>query len=286
MFKYATWLPLCTLIAGCVPGNTKPSAPAEGDAHLKSLQIEKVDGDFYHGRYIGTQKDCFPPITKRICRPLIKDEQTYSLDRKLDIEEFKVRIITTSYANWTYHLSELLHLTAAELALQRGYPMYTIITSIDTTSCSDPNYEAHTSGSSMDLGRGDTYYSGRTTISSSSTCARGKSIDVLFFKDKAELEKGVLRQTVTGYNPGVYPVRSLYSGTIPEEDVMTTALKGTFLTVPANAYKVHYDAAGLAKDLRAKFGGTMTQYAFTDGRKEGLKRMSDDPIEKHRVISK
>ena len=55
------------LVAGCATSGSSVG-PWTG------LQAARSDQAFYLGRYIGTQTDCFPPINKRLCIPLKKDE--------------------------------------------------------------------------------------------------------------------------------------------------------------------------------------------------------------------
>jgi hypothetical protein len=64
----------------------------------------------------------------------------------------------------------------------------------------------------------------------------------------------------------------------PEPDVL--------IRTPFNAWKEHYDAKGLAADLRAKYKiGDTGSIPFRDMLVETLKREAEDPLKRNRVTS-
>lgn len=280
-------------VVGCTTFTDNISGPGKYTFRDK-LSVSKRDADFFIGKYKGHRTNCFPPIDMPVCHPMKGDEDIYTLDKQLNMERFHIYISSYSGDPWAFSLADYLYLVAAELCIQLGYPMFTIIGNTDISLCRSSSIEASTHGTidTLSLEHGGQFgrYSGTTTVRPIGACVVGKSMDVLFFKDKNDLAKGVLQRSTTYFGEQIIqPLGSLYVGTTPNLDPIAYfgQTDDTLRTTPTNAWKTHYDAAGLMKDLRVKLKiDDFTPYVYTDEREKNKKRIADDPINKNRVIVK
>lgn len=251
------------------------------------VRVTRSDESFYQGHYIGTEPNCFPPIENRECVPLRKGEVLYSADRQLEMESFYLFIASDFFGQPL--AKEKLYFAAAELGLSRGFRAFTVTKTFDLTTCSD-GLEATTTGvlTPSPSGHGGSY-AGSTTVRQSGRCLNSQGVVVLYFRNKEDLSSGVLVRRTTGANQRLYPVTSLYFGTIPNlryQDFNYESRPGSFTMTPDNAWKVHYNAAGLSEDFRKKFGLTSPPpILFRDEARENSFRDAEDPVERNRVVN-
>src|SRR5687767_7782964 len=85
----------CLAVAAAVAIATSASARRVKNDPRDGLSIWKGDSEFYLGRYVGRETDCFPPINRRVCNPLAVGEQIYALDRPLEMERFHIFIVAS-----------------------------------------------------------------------------------------------------------------------------------------------------------------------------------------------
>lgn len=253
----------------------------------EKLEAMKLDSSFYLAKYVGTQEGCFPPITNVECFPLKNGEVIYEDKKKLEMEAFSISLAFRDFFDQS-RIKDLLFLAASELALQRGFSMFTVITKIDVSVCKKYGFNANTNGSAYRIGDQD-YYSGTTTITPRDTCTSSESITVLMFNDKTLLADGIFTRANSGPTQWLQPETRLYFGTMPGlryEDFNRQPFIDSRVSTPINAWKIHYDARGLATDLRAKYKlGEPVSIQFRDELAENLKREAADPLKRNRVIS-
>jgi hypothetical protein len=254
----------------------------------KELTIRKAETEFFVGRYIGPQVDCFPPITKRICSPTERGKEVYALDRRLDMEQFDISIITTSRDDWTREVRDYLYAVAARLTVQRGFAMFTELYGSDSSVCREFSFSAQTIGTMTHSESGTSTYSSSTSANPTVRCAIGRSISVLMFREKNDLALGILqRHTDFLGHSYVSPLAHLYDGTIPEDAfAVGNRLRNPRVTVPTDAWKVHFNAFALADDLEKKLQiENTTPYPFIDEGAERRRKEMEDPISRNKVIS-
>lgn len=218
------------------------------------IRVTRTGSEFYVGRYTGPLKGCFPPIQMRICGPITRDETTYSLDERLDMERFSIS--GGSHTAGDYRTTrDYLYFLAANLTKQRGYPYFTVLRETSVTTCG-----------------------------SYGNCAGGRSIDILIFRSNAKMGHGVLSRSI-GYSGTIYisPVADLYYGTTPTDGRFSSSIEGLYTFAPVNAWKTQYNAEGLARDMGKKLGiSDSPVLAFEDESEQRLKRLAEDPIERNR----
>ena len=78
MFASA-FLIVFAVLCGCTPSYR---IRTDATNYRGNLTIEKKDYDFYNGDYVGSGKNCFPPIENRICPNYTKNE-VYKPSKKL-----------------------------------------------------------------------------------------------------------------------------------------------------------------------------------------------------------
>ena len=281
MIQLRTIAPILSIfvMAGCTTTHTG------GVWH--GLEAKRNDQSFYQGHYVGTQVDCFPPISKRQCVPIKKAETLYEPERKLEMESFNFSMSSDFFGQ--AQVKDRLYFAASELALRRGFKMFTVTTTFDVTTCRN-GIDATTTGTltANPAGQGSSY-SGSTSIRPRGECVINQGIRVIYFKYEEDLAQGVLARATTGTAQWLYPETSLYYGTIPNlryEDFNYQSLPGAFTRTPENAWKVHYDAEGLSADFRKKYRlENPPPIAFRDEAQENTRREADDPLQKRRVVS-
>lgn len=271
-------LPLALMLTGCA--TTAPGGI------WGELRATKNDATFYTGKYVGSQKDCFPPLEQRQCIPLKGEAAQYEAEQKLQMEEFNLSLMSPDFFAGK-RIKDMLFLAASDIAIQRGFSIFTVTQEIDVTACRS-GVEARTTGSLSSIGD-QAYYSGTTTVRPTDKCLFSQSIAVLMFNDKAPLAKGVLKKANSGNAQWLYPETSLYLGTIPNlkrSEFNYQPNPASRVRTPENAWKIHYEAKGLSADLRAKYAVTDTSpIPFKDELEEKLKYQANDPVKKRRVTT-
>jgi hypothetical protein len=264
-----------------------PSYRVKTDAtnYREKLSIKKMDYEFFIGKYIGPENNCFPPIEYSVC-PNYSSDEVYKPTKELKMENFSISISDTSGVT-SKVVKDMAYLTAAELAEQRGFKTFTVLNSMETNACSSM-YSVNTYGSVT----GNTY-SGTSYLSKDAICANNYSIYVLFYDESEDLKRGVLFRSPRSR---LQPDKSLYIGTTPglyeeylEQRVKYPPIGNTTGFIPEkNAWKIHYDIKGLTGELRKLYGILeILPYSFEDERVSN--RKSDEkknavPIEKFKVI--
>ena len=273
-------LVIFALMAGC------STAPKGG--FWDKLEAEKSDETFHLVRYVGAQANCFPPISNPECVPPTKDAVIYEEIKQLQMEEFSLSLPSGDFFSQG-RIKDMLYLAASDLALQRGFSMFTLTWDMQISLCRNYGSDVSTNGTVNRLGN-QGYYSGTTTVTPRNICGGSHTIRVLMFNDKEPLAAGVFVRSNSGHNRNLRPKRNLYFGSMPGlryEDFNRMPEPGVLISTPSNAWKVHYDAKGLATDLRAKYKvGETGPILFRDALVENLKKEAEDPLQKNRIISR
>jgi hypothetical protein len=273
-------LMIVALLAGCT---TTPKGGFWGE-----LKAKKSDETFHLVRYVGTQKNCFPPISNPECVPPTKDAVIYKEIKQLQMEEFSLSLPSGDFFSQG-RIKDMLYLAASDLSIQRGFSMFTVTWDMQTSMCRNYGSDVSTSGTVNRIGN-QGYYSGTTTVTPRTICGGSHTIRVLMFNNKDELAEGIFARSNSGYNRDFRPKLDLYYSTMPGvryKDFNESPEPGVLITTPPNAWKVHYDAKGLAIDLRAKYKvGETGPIPFRDELVENLKREAEDPLQKNRIITR
>ena len=267
--------------------------------YREQLSIVKLNYIFSKGKYIGKEKDdCFPPITSEIC----EKEQAYGKYEALNslkIEKYEISIHSFDKTNNLKLIEDLLLLTAADLALQAGFSFLTMTKKGKVTACQS-NYSLNTDGSNTfdtntygaNTSGGGTF-NGNTTVRKVSKCANMFQGEFFVLHSVDDLKGGVFQRYRD--KSSVLPVLDLYYGTSPNigyEDVSYSSHHRdndsvTYLshTPIKNAWRNVYDASGLSRDLREKYGITKKEpYVYKDFFSDPqTKNTEDDIIKKNRV---
>lgn len=251
------------------------------------LNAKKSDETFYLVRYVGTQKNCFPPISNPECAPPAKDSALYEEIKQLQMEEFSLSLPSRDLFSQE-RIKDMLYLAASDLAMQRGFSMFTVTWDLQTSMCRNYGSDVSTSGTLNRIGD-QGIYSGTTTVTPRNICGGSHTIRVLMFNDKAQLAEGVFERSNSGSRRDIRPKRDLYYGTMPglrSEDFNRAPEPGVLISTPSNAWRIHYDAKGLAADLREKHKvGDTGPIPFRDTLVENLKREAEDPLSRNRRVS-
>jgi hypothetical protein len=273
-------LAILFFLAGCA------AAPKGG--FWGELKAEKSDETFHLVRYVGAQKNCFPPIANAECVPPTKDAVLYDEIRKVEMEEFSLSLPTRDFFSQA-GIKDMLYLAASELSLQRGFSMFTVTWDMEISMCRNYGSDVSTSGTVNRIG-GQGFYSGKTTVTPRDICGGSHTIKVLMFNDKALLAEGIFERSNSGPIQSLRPKSDLYFGTMPGlryGDFNSAPEPGVLIRTPRDAWKTHFDAKGLAADLRVKYKlGDTGVVPFRDMLVENLKREAEDPLTRNRVISK
>lgn len=268
------------LLSGCA------SAPKGG--FWGELKAEKSDETFHLVRYVGAQRSCFPPISNPECIPPAKDSVIYEEIKQLRMEEFSLSLPSRDFFSQG-RIKDMLYLAASNLTNQRGFSMFTVTWDMQISTCRNYGADVSTSGTLNRIGD-QGFYSGTTTVTPRSICSGSHTIRILMFSDKAQLAEGVFERSNSGPVRDFRPKRDLYFGTMPglrTEDFNRMPEPGVLISTPRNAWKVNYDAKGLANDLREKYKlGDTGLIPFRDELVENLKQEAEDPLKRNRVISR
>lgn len=272
---------LVVVLAGCA------ATPKGG--FWSELKVEKYDETFHLVRYVGSERDCFPPMTNRECVPPAKDVVIYEELSKLEMEEFSLSLPNRDFFSQG-RVKDMLYLAASELALQRGFSMFTVTWDLQIFRCRNYGADVTTSGTVNRIGN-QGFYSGSTTVTPRDICSGSHLIKVLMFNDKTLMAQGIFERSNSGPIRTLRPKRSLYFGTMPGlrfEDFNKSSEPGVLSSTPFDAWKAHYDAKGLAADLRAKYQvpADSGPIPFRDMLVENLRKEAEDPLTRNRVIAK
>jgi hypothetical protein len=254
-------------------------------SYKTEVSVTKKDVTFYSAKYIGEQPNCFPPIDRPVCTPSSKNDVLYEPIAKLEMEEFQITLgnvgIGSSYKDFIY-------LTAADIAIQRGFKYFTVTSQSESGGCIS-NYTANSYGT---VSNGS--YVGTTSISPNPICAAATTISIIAFNRKVDLAAGVFEEFNSGYLASILknisPNISLYYGTSPGlkptfDTTSDTSGHNTYRTFE-NAWKNFYDANGLSKDLRTKYHiSDSSPYTIIDERAINEQDNSNDLIKKNRITS-
>lgn len=243
-------LAITASLAGCATG-------LNASNFREYISVERRDVTLYSGEYIGPETGCFPPVGNKICKLRQGEQPLYQKKTRLEME-----IIDTSMQLWKSgdngeSSDELMFLTAADLAIQRGYKMFTPLETLTSVAC--PTSEViDTRGAITPNGRGGGSYSAQSTISSSGKCTGSTKIGFLLFNDKDALKKGVLKQEHSGIlaSEYVWPLWALYYGSTPGLDLPNLVSPPGFWNMinwPYKGWETHYDAETVSKKLREKY---------------------------------
>lgn len=281
-----TLLIIIAVLCGCTP-----SYRIQTDAYnyREKLKIEKKDYEFYNGEYVGSEKNCFPPIENRICPNYTKNE-IYKPSKELKMELFSI-IIKDNSVMTSKVVEDMAYLTAAELTEQRGFKTFTIPYTIENYSCNSIR-SVNTYGTVY-----GNRYSGTSYLNNENMCVNSYSIEVLLYDDQDDLRNGILYRNNDNLlsSNKLYPFRYLYSGTTPglEDEFLKQELE--FLQsqspvrfkVDRDVWKTHYDIKNMAEELKKKYGLTKKMpYTFEDERERHKKQKEQenaDPIEKYKI---
>jgi len=184
------------------------------------------------------------------------------------MEAFEISMKDRSGGGIAKEASELMHLAVSDVVLSRGFKNYTVTKAFDVSRCSSTGPSASTSGV---LNGG--LYSATTTISSSTVCSSLHSLSVLAFNDPAQLARGGLYRF--DGRPHIY--ENLYRGEFPivMDKLVGPQENGAYLTVPMQAWKTYYDAAGMSLELRKKYQVAEGAYPIVDERQENRRRAEE-----------
>lgn len=260
-----------------------PSQQTVDSTNYRSkLTIKRPDKSFYSAEYIGPDSGCFPPITNRICEPDPRGKPIYRETGKLEMEEFRFRLISSGVPDGKL-MEDMVFLAAADLAKQRGYPFMTHLSSAKSGGCRSI-YSTSTFGTiNLDTG----IYSGNTSLNQDAVCVTLLSGDFIFFKKRDDMGRGVFYRYDSGFlKTGLLmPEAGLYLYTSPNVMIKDHIFvsHGISRIGTSSAWQVIYDTTGLSNDLRAKYRITSTEpYIFEDERKVNAEK-AKDPLEQNKL---
>jgi len=278
---------LCSIVlSGCE--TTHPSLMEIDSSNYRTkIKVSTSGWKFYSAEYTGTRSNCFPQITGRDCTG--ETEKTpYGKATPLNMEEFTISI--TSSANDASKRQDFINMVGADIAIQKGYRYFTVVSSRENTFCLS-RYSARTSGQVY----GDSY-SGRTTLDRKDTCANTKSIDLIAFNEPKDLENGVFFRVPDAKDGSIRlkPYKSLYFNTMSglrysdfNEQNTRSELDSTstsILITRSEAWKHYYVASGVSKEFREKYSLTgNVPYTILDESDARRKSVADDVMERNRA---
>ncbi|MFW5454822.1 hypothetical protein [Thioalkalivibrio sulfidiphilus] len=280
-------LTLVFLASACAP-NHYGTGLIDRKPYTEKLGASLHGDEFYHAKHRYRPSHCFPPINMPICVPNDAEPEPYVKTKKLDMESVSLSLRARDPLDAT-KMRDLLYLAAAEVSIQRGYDKFTILHTVDVTTCGVIP-EISTTGTVYEGPVGNQIMS-TTVVSPRGICYQGKSIRALMFSNAEDLEKGVFVSRVNPVSNAsiLAPVESLYFGTVPNlryEDFNRTPDSQTLVMTPRNAWQTYYDAAGLARDMREKYGISHEGLIhLVDEKTVEGERINADPILRNRVRS-
>ena len=228
------------------------------------INITRLNEEFYSGKYIGHIPGCFPPISARVCRRSEFDVHPYVEVDKLDMKSFEISISVRSGLgkDGTDRTKEILHMVAADIAIQNGYSAFTTLNDIIFYSCSK-SVEADSEGEIFNLNPlGHPKKISSTTKAYTTNKCRGSiELKILAFNNKNLLALGIFLKSKSPDNAINYlwPYYDLYRGTainLPLEsssEIITPEVINV-VNYHKDSYKFHYDAINLSRDMHLKYG--------------------------------
>lgn len=275
-------------VCGCTPSYR---VKTDATNYREKLSIKKRDIEFFNGEYVGPNRNCFPPIENNICSDYASGE-VYKASKELKMEEFTISISDTS-AMASKVVKDMTYLTAAELTEQRGLKTFTVLNTLETSSCSSM-YSVNSYGSVT-----GNAYSGTSYLSNDTLCANSYTMNVLLYDHIDDLKRGVLYRMPRNR---LQPFKSLYIGTTPglyeeyldqrkeyleQRAKFSNDVYSTGYVSERDAWKSRYDINGLSRELRNQYEIIeKLPYNFEDERESKIKsieQQSADPIEKFKV---
>lgn len=305
---------LFSIFVGCggPPLDDQPITPTN---YKNSIQINKLEKIYYGAAYEGKDFRCLQNNGFESCSEqfititsgaspkemfLTKNDMS-AVFRKgdpLEAEAFRANISKSNKSREMLVIlagkpREFLLLALADLSLQRGFKYLVELERVSAGGCWS-NPRADTFGTFDQSG---TLYSGTTTLSSDSYCYYGQSLEVLLLNDREQLAKGIFYTTSYDEDRRLFLedllymdgsrltadrkrlIREAYNKVVQKKDGYSTVY-----LVPHKAWKKVYDASGLSRDLRLKYGVTGTEpYTFKDEREWNIKWKADNIIKKNLV---
>lgn len=165
--------------------NTPPKIDA--DNYREYLRIKRLNISFYSAKHAENGSEiCFPPIEKMICHTPATEESReipYVKTGSLDIEQFEFNFSAKGTQD-NKTINDLIMLSAADLARQRGYPLAVKLTEKNSGSCGS-SYSATTTGNYSYYGG----YRGETTLHETISCSTSVSAEFIFLKRKSPPKK-------------------------------------------------------------------------------------------------
>lgn len=312
---------------GCKTGSVREFGATKNN-YRSELRITLLDRDYYSAKYIADNPGkWFPPITNNIRKrwyesdlnkisasspayESIKKEIGKTFYRELnelDIEHINIEMKYPG-SPFDKKSKELLHLVAADVALQRGFPYVTRLTkgfdSICVTTQSavtKGNIDLDTSHSGVVSGdqvygtsRTSGTYKGKTRLKEDTNCAATIEGEFILFKNKEDIEKGVFVKN--RYSGRLDPFTWLYYSTSPNAIIIDHPIGepikvNTRKMVIDHAWRNGYKSSGLSSDLRKKYDiDNKEAYIVIDEaeqRRESsikkAKERSEDPLNRNRI---
>ena len=312
MKNYLILFPICSILFGCGSTTRLDDQPITAWNYQSSIDIKKLDKAYYSAKYEGKDsrcaqndgfKSCYEPFVtisseetpgkksaKKYSYTMNDMKAVFKKGEPVEAEIFLAKIGKTGKSGEGLLLivpggkpREFLLLALADLSLQRGFKYLVELEGVSAGGCMS-NPRADTFGTISSDG---TLYSGTTTLSTDSHCYWTESVEVLMLNDREQLAKGIF-YTPT-YSDKLFIEPLLYVGAArffpPAFDgVRETGDINIINRVPLKAWEKVYDASGLSRDLRLKYGVTGTKpYTFEDEKESKMKYKDDNVIDKNLV---
>lgn len=273
----------------------------------RAVYIVKDDLTFHHAVYEGPELNCFPPIQNRECRVGGTEVGSYKETDGVRVENFWINV-STKIPLLTDESKEFLYLVASELTIQRGFKYFTLASIRNFDEC-DQSVVAGSSGSVYSGASGYGSFSGSSKARVVSDCTYRTTFSIYLFDDGKIFLEGLFSK------PGpdspinsnkLLPVMELYNyahaGAIPnthflndERKSITGGTERSSVHVVRDAWRIKYDAVGLAADIRKKNSMLESpenpRYKFVDFSKRNASIAKKypharlNPIENNRSIS-
>lgn len=264
------------LLNGCVTTPTMvKQQKITAENYRQMAEIKRSDIEFYSGRYVGKGVGCFPPASGIVCAEYEDKKPAYEVVDRLPMEAFNAQIQNSNMSE-SSKAKELLHLILADVALSKGYKQFAVLGKTDYGSCTK-SYSTDTFGSVSDSG----LYSGTSYLRENNYCSFINSLSVIAFNDASLLERGVFFKSRQFVDDGSLHVeKALYVGNVgvnySDYNIVKTDMGDWIRTTPNQSWKTVYDAEGLSRDLRTKYGVIdQTPYVVKDEAEQRLKRGAD-----------
>lgn len=264
---------LIAIVTVSCTSNTPPKIDA--DNYREYLRIKRLNILFYSAKHVeNTPEICFPPIEKMICHTPSTEsrEIPYVKTGSLDIEQFEFNFSAKGTQD-NKTINDLIMLSAADLARQRGYPLAVKLTEKNSGTCGS-SYSATTTGNYSYYGG----YRGETTLHETISCSTRVSAEFIFLKERAPLKNGVFYLSGEDKNnfKKLRVFAPLYYGT-------SQFNWGKGSGVVSNAWNEVYSTEALSTELREKYKvNDIHLYTFDDEAEE-IEKVRNDPVERSKL---